>query len=212
MRPSRVVVESVGDTNPETRGFTSGKELDLPEKQKHRDLIALGPSQGSWRIKNPILGATVYKYELSDSDLRAALDGGWQITLKTNLLELTSPDGCIYADFDTGNRRYDLNIVPAFPNQTYNKKLLVRLNRQVIREGSAAGSIPANELIDGSRPHKYALRYQPATSYATLFVDDQMILAEKYEGHTDFVTGQRLLFGVSGAEATFTLVKFEVFP
>lgn len=216
-RPANPVVEHVGDKDPLTEGFTSGVGDASAEQKAHWGDIRLSASQSppSWRILNPVHGAVPYLYVPSKKELNEARDNGWRITLKVRVIQLTNPDGGIFADFDSGVRRYDLNIIPAYPHDPKNniaEKLILRLNTHVEAPHRATGLQSGNEwLIDGKAPHLYVMTYDPNTVTATVYVDDKELMREKYQGHTDFLMKGAFEFGASGAEATFELVRFEVF-
>jgi len=213
-REATLVIQHVGKNDPRDEHFTSGYDLASPQHQSQWRRITLMPSQDppSWRITNPVMGAVPYQYLLSDDALNDARTKGWRITLKTRLLGVIDPDGGINANFDTGVRRYDLNIVRAFPRLPGNTQLKVRLNNYVLGPTGLGTAGPETDPIDDNRLHQYVMMYDPASALAKVYVDEKERLEVRYEGHTYYTSGHaRFLFGTSGAESTFELVRFEVF-
>jgi len=216
-RPGRIVVEHIGSNDPTREGFTSGRDLAPIDQQKQWGTMKLTPSQepASWQIDNPVLGAVPYRCALRGGDRDEALRKGWRITLQARLLKLTDPFGNVHANFDTGVRRYDLNVIRAFPRlMERNRALLVRLNNQVLTKEAQVGQVVGSEnpIEDGDRSHEYVLTYDPADDLARVYVDEKKLLEYKYQGHTNYTRGfPNFVFGASGAQATFELVRFEVF-
>jgi hypothetical protein len=214
-RTGKLIIQHLGAKDPKNEGFTSGYALALPTDQKQWGRIRLMPSQNpaSWRIENPVVGAVVYRYALSDDDSNQARHNGWRITLRARLLSQTDPEGGIHANLYTGVRRYDLNVKRAYPyEQNRSPELVVRLNTHVAGGKATTGFEKGLLIKDGNGSHNYVMIYDPASGVAKVYVDDEKVLDDPYSGHTDFNRDKPFFtFGTSGAVSTFELAQFEVF-
>ena len=213
LKSPNLVVAHIGANDPMREGFSSGYDLALPGQQARWSTISTSPSHNpdSWLIKNPVPGAVLYRYLLSDEVLSQAKKNGWRITIRARMLKAIDPYACINANFDTGFRRYDLNITRAFPNLPNNTDLIARLNLHVLAANSAEGPV-TDKFNDESRSHMYVMTYDARNKVATVDIDDEERLKVAYSGHTDFTRGRgEFMFSTSTAEAEFELVRFEVF-
>jgi hypothetical protein len=215
-KKARLVIQHVGANDPLKEGFISGKTTAMPAQLAQWGTIVLAASQDppTWRIANPVIGACPYLYKLSAADTAEAEDKGWRMTVTTQMLKVLNGDAVIHANFDTGYLRYDLNVIPAYPQHLEDPWLKPRLNTFIRNDGTMVSGLDgANENpIDRDRSHKYVITYDPTTGYAAVFVDDELRMNVMYAGHHDFTNGYpRFMFGTSGAEATFDLVQFQIF-
>jgi hypothetical protein len=218
-RIGRPIITHSGDHDPLKEGFVNSEDI---KEAGGKIVLARWPDPHdppAWRIRNPVRGAVPYFKKLSAEDAAEAEKKGWRITLVARLIEVIGSDGgldaVIHANFDTGDLRYDLNVVPAYPQHKEYTDLIVRLNTFVQKSGSLVGGeeSPTAKPIPGGRSHKYVMTYDPATRSARVDVDDAPLLkALPYAGHNDYTSGfPSFVFGASDADATFESVKFEIF-
>jgi hypothetical protein len=214
-RSATAVARHIGATDPENEGFVDGKSLALPHQQARWDEIevAANAESQSWRILNPVLGAVRYRRTLNDAIVREALRKGWRITLRARLLSQVDTLGGIHANFSTGVRRYDLNVMRAFPQSgNQDTRLRIRLNTAVEDASRAIGREPGYIVNDGLKIHEFVMSYDHDTETAQIYVDGTRVMNERYSGHDNYVRGGPwFLFGASGCEADFELAAFEIF-
>jgi hypothetical protein len=151
--------------------------------------------------------------ELTEEELRAAMTRGWRITLRGRILSISDRAGGLHANLDTNSRRFDINVLRAFPDLLEGSNdVIARLN--LVHKAANATTGAVTGPMDGGVYHTFVLAYDPDQKAASLYVDEKLHLGG-YEGHTGFTNPNTLdaplfMFGTSGAKSEFVSVKFEV--
>jgi len=206
-RPGRIVAKHEGSVDPLRENFKPGDD-----GFQHMRMSPM-ESVGSWRIRNPKEGKIPYVFAIEPQDLTAAQQYGWRLKMRVKLNEKLANDAGAHINFDTNSRRYDVNIVPAFPTDPNDTEVSVRLNDEV-RKADAIYPSGKTVRVRGGVFHTVVLAFDPTDRSATLFVDDEFVQGG-YKGHTSYTNPNEwnvpvFMFGDSNAEADFQLAQFEI--
>lgn len=208
----RTLAKHEQTADPFGEHFIRGTDAD-PPFARIGDQIQGSQAENSWCIYNPLDGAVPYVFTITQQDLAAARQYGWRMTMRVKLIETLGVDGAAHINFDTNSRRYDVNVVRAYPTLRSNLDVSVRLNDGVRQADAAHGQ--ETHPLPGDVFHTIVLTFDPSEQSATLYVDDRVML-KGYEGHTFYTNPNPwnspvLMFGASNAKSCFQLAEFEVF-